>query len=141
MRRNPLETGLSVFRHELTKFLTFAGRLEDIGHYFGQYARLTAHWEELLPDRFVTVQYEDFAATFDTAAPALLDACGLAWEEDCRTFQKHAPAIATFSAVQAREAVAVRLGKAKAYEKHLGPLIDALNSANVDAETGELLTL
>ncbi len=138
MRRNPLETGLSVFRHELTKFLTFADRLEDIGHYYGQYARLTAHWEMLLPERFVTVQYEDFAATFDTAAPALLKACGLAWEDACQTFQKNAPAITTFSAVQAREPVVVRFGKAKAYERHLGPLIDALNAANVDPETGAL---
>lgn len=138
MRRNPLETGLSVFRHELTKFLTFAHRLEDIGHYYGQYARLADHWQQLFPDRFVTIQYEDFAANFDSAAPALLDACGLAWEDACQSFQKNAPAIATFSAVQAREPVVVRLGKAKVYEKHLGALIEALNAANVDPETGEL---
>jgi tetratricopeptide (TPR) repeat protein len=138
MRRNPLETGLSVFRHELTKFLTFADRLEDIGHYYGQYARLAAHWQQLLPDRFITVQYEDFAASFDQAAPALLDACGLAWEDACRTFQKHVPAIATFSAVQAREAVVLRSGKARAYAKHLGPLIDALREADVDLESGQL---
>lgn len=138
MRRNPLETGLSVFRHELTKFLTFAHRLEDIGHYYGQYARLTGHWQQVLPGRFVTIQYEDFAANFDSAAPALVDAFGLTWEDGCHTFQENAAAIATFSAVQAREPVVVRLGKAKAYEKHLGPLIDALNAANVDPETGEL---
>ncbi len=138
MRRNPLETGLSVFRHELTKFLTFAHRLEDIGHYYGQYARLAAHWQQVLPERFVTIQYEDFAANFDSAAPALVDVFGLTWEDGCHTFQENAAAIATFSAVQAREPVVVRLGKAKAYEKHLGPLIDALNAANVDPETGEL---
>jgi tetratricopeptide (TPR) repeat protein len=140
MRRNPVETGLSVFRHELTKFLTFAHRLEDIGHYYGQYARLAAHWQKILPDRFVTIQYEDFAANFDTAAPALLDACGLEWEDACQSFQETAPVIATFSAVQAREPVAVRFGKAKAYEEHLGPLIDALTVANVDLETGELIS-
>lgn len=138
MRRNPVETGLSIFRHELTKFLPFANRLEDIGHYYGQYARLAAHWQEVLADRFVTVQYEDFAAHFDTAAPALVKACGLQWEDACGTFQKDAPAIATFSAVQARQPVAVRSGKAKAYQKHLQPLIEALKKANVDLETGAL---
>jgi len=138
MRRNPLETGLSIFRHELTKFLTFAHRLEDIGHYYGQYTRLSAHWQKLLPERFMTVQYEDFAANFDSAAPALIEACGLEGEDACQTFQENAKVIATFSAVQAREPVVVRFGKAKAYEKHLKPLLDARAAANGDPETGEL---
>jgi hypothetical protein len=139
MRRNPLETGLSIFRHELTKFLTFANRLEDIGHFYGQYARLATHWQKLLPDRFITIQYEDFAANFNQAAPSLVKACGLAWDDACLRFQKTAPAIATFSAVQAREDVVLRSGKAKAYAKHLGPLMEALREANVDPETGGLL--
>ena len=138
MRRNPLETGLSIYRHELTKFLTFAHRLEDIGHFYGQYARLAAHWQQLLLDRFVTIQYEDFAANFASAAPALLDACGLEWEDACQSFQKNARAIATFSAVQARQPVSVRFGKAKAYERYLRPLQDALAAADVDLETGKL---
>lgn len=138
MRRNPVETGLSIFRQEFTKFWTFSHRLEDIGHYYGHYARLVDHWQKHFPDRFITIQYEDFAENFDSAAPALLDACGLAWEDACRYFQKKAPAIATFSAVQAREPVVVRRGKAKAYASHLGPLIDALNAANVNPDTGEL---
>lgn len=138
MRRNPVETGLSIFRHELTKFLPFTHHLEDIGHFYGQYARLADHWQRLFADRFITIQYEDFAANFDSAAPALLEACGLAWEDPCQSFQKNAIAITTFSAVQAREPVVVRLGKAKAYASHLGPLIEALNEANVDPETGAL---
>ena len=81
VRRNPVETGLSIFRNEFRKFLPFASRLEDIGHYYGEYARLMAHWERVLGDRFTTIQYEDFVAQFETAAPALLAACGLEWEE------------------------------------------------------------
>ena len=138
IRRNPLETGLSIFRHELTKFLTFSDRLADIGHFYGQYARLADHWQGIIAERFVTIQYEDFAANFDSALPALLDACGLAWEDSCLSFQKTVEAIATFSAVQAREPVVVRLGKAQAYETHLSPLIDALTATGVDPETGAL---
>jgi len=140
IRRNPLETGLSIFRHELTKFLTFSDQLADIGHFYGQYARLVNHWQQLNPDRFVTIQYEEFAGNFEAALPALLDACGLAWEDSCKSFQKNAEAIATFSAVQAREPVVVRFGKALAYTRHLGPLIDALGEADVDPETGALIS-
>ena len=140
IRRNPIETGLSVFRHEFTKFWTFAHKLGDIGHFYGQYARLADHWRELLGDRFTTIQYEDFATNFDRAAPALIASCGLAWEENCASFQSHVPAIATFSAVQAREPVAVRLGKAQSYRPHLSALIGSLTAAGVNLDTGELET-
>src|SRR5262249_41039070 len=45
VRRNPVETGLSIFRNEFQKFASFTTRLQSIGHYYGEYARLMAHWE------------------------------------------------------------------------------------------------
>ncbi len=48
VRRDPVETGLSIYRNEFPKFASFANRLEDIGHYYGEYARLIAHWEDVL---------------------------------------------------------------------------------------------
>lgn len=138
VRRNPVETGFSIYRQELSKFWTFANALEDIGHFYGQYARLADHWEKTLGDRFTTIQYERFAATFDQSARELVTGCGLRWEDACTDYQNRIPEIATFSAVQARERVAVRLGKGQTYEAHLQPLVDAMRLAGVDLETGEL---
>jgi hypothetical protein len=138
VRRNPLETGLSIFRHEFTKFWPFAHRLEDIGHFYGQYAQLVAHWERVLPERFVTIQYEDLATDFAARAPALVPACGLAWEAQCLNFQTAQRAISTFSAVQAREPVSLRNGKAERYRRHLDVLADALRAGHVDLTTGAL---
>jgi len=138
VRRNPVETGLSIFRNEFPKFQTFTGRLQDIGHYYGECARLMAHWERLAGDRLMTVQYENFAGHFAAAAPALLEYCGLAWEEGCGNFQGQKRAIATLSTVQAREPVSDRSGRAPRYERHLAPLVDALSAAGVDLETGAL---
>lgn len=138
VRRNPVETCWSIFRNEFPKFQTFTQRLEDIGHYYGEYARLMAHWERLAGARLTTIQYEDFVAGFDAAAPALLASCGLAWEENCRHFQSQPRAIATISTVQAREAVSDRSGRARRYDRHLAPLIDALTAAGVNLQTGEL---
>jgi tetratricopeptide (TPR) repeat protein len=136
VRRNPVETGLSIYSHPLPKFQSFAQRLEHIGHYYGQYARLMRHWEQLAGDRMTTIQYEDFAADFDRAAPALLDACGLGWEEDCRNFQHSERVIATLSAMQVRRPVKRAAGRARRYERHLRPLVEALQSAGVDLATG-----
>jgi Sulfotransferase family len=138
IRRDPLETGLSVFSHEFTKFWSFAHGLEDIGHFYGQYARLVTHWEHTLPDRIVTIQYEDLVTDFDVHARALIAASGLEWEPQCLNFQAAERAISTFSAVQAREPVTLRNGKAALYGTHLGPLVAALEAANVDLETGAL---
>ena len=136
VRRNPVETCLSVFRQEFNKHWTFTHRMADIAEYYGRYTQLAAHWERTLPDRFMTIQYEDFVASFPSAAPQLLQACGLSWEPQCLEFQKTSRAIATFSTVQARAAVALGNGRAQKYAKHLGPLRAALEAAGVNIETG-----
>ena len=53
VRRNPLETCLSVYRQEFDKNWTVAHRLTDIASYYARYAQLVAHWERVLPGRFV----------------------------------------------------------------------------------------
>lgn len=139
VRRNPLETGLSIFRNEFQKFASFATRLEDIGHYYGEYARLMAHWEAVLPNRFVTIQYEDVVSGFDDIAPKLLRFCGLAWEERCRSFSASNRVIATMSAVQARRPMTDFSGRGARYARYLEPLAEALRDAGVDLGSGVLL--
>jgi hypothetical protein len=120
VRRNPLETCLSVYRHELNKHWTFTHDLTDIARYYRRYAQLAAHWERALPGRIVTVQYEDFVTGFASAAPQLLQACGLSWEPQCLEVRKPPPGE----------------GRAGKYAKHLGPLIAALEAADIDLQTG-----
>lgn len=138
VRRNPVETGLSIYRQEFGKPWSFARRLQDIGHFYGLQARLMHHWDRRLPGRIVTVQYEDFAADLERGARQLLEAVGLPWEPGCLEFQRAGRAIATFSAVEAREPVVVRAGRAIRYNRHLAPLIAALTAAGIDLATGAL---
>jgi tetratricopeptide (TPR) repeat protein len=139
VRRNPVETCLSIYRQEFNKHWTFTHRLADIAEYYIRYAQLVAHWERVLPpEKFVTIQYEDFVADFANAAPKLVQACGLEWEPQCLEFQKTSHPIATFSTVQARSGVALGNGRAQRYEKFLGPLVAALAAGGVDLQTGAL---
>lgn len=138
VRRNPVETGLSIFRNQFPKFVTFANSLGSIGHYYGQYARLVAHWERVLGNRFVTIQYENLVAHFDRAVPRLIEACGLPWEADCLRFAESNRPVATLSAVQVRSGVGQQERRVPAYRAHLAPLIEALSAAGVDLETGAL---
>ena len=53
-----------------------AGRCRD-------YRRLMEHWQTTLPLPVHEVVYEKLVADFETEAPRLLAACGLAWEPAC----------------------------------------------------------
>ena len=138
VRRNPVETGLSIFRNEFSKFVPFSNSLEDIGHYYAEYARLMAHWEVILGGSFTTVQYEEFVARFDVAGPALLNTCGLEWEEACANPAQSNRVISTMSTMQARQPVRAREGRAARYARHLAPLVRSLEAAGVDLDTGGL---
>lgn len=138
VRRNPVETALSIWRQEFNKLWAFTHRWEDIAAQYGRYARLMQHYEQSLPGRIVQVQYEDFARDFTTAAPALLAAVGLPFEEQCLRFQEVARPITTFSAVEAREPVTLRAGRAARYGARLQPLVDALAAEGINLETGAL---
>lgn len=139
VRRNPVETGFSIFRNEFSKLIRFAHRLEDIGHYYGEYARVMAHWERIAGDRFTTIQYEDFVRQFDVAGPALLAACGLDWEEACGQFWKSKRAVSTISSMQVRRPPGKPAIRAQAYAGYLRPLVTALESSRVDLATGRAL--
>ena len=139
IRRNPVETCFSIFKHKFSKFWSFAHSLPDIAHFYGQYAQLVSHWQQLLGDRFLTIQYEELATNFSSMAPVLIKHCGLEWEAQCLDFQKANRPISTLSAVQIREAVKVRKAVAGNYQEYLEPLIEGLRSAGVDLETGVLI--
>jgi tetratricopeptide (TPR) repeat protein len=139
VRREPVETCLSVYCQEFNKHWAFAHRLEDIGHYYGHYARLAAHWERTLGKRFVTIQYEDFVENFEHAARSLVESCGLEWEPECLQFQRTERAIATFSTVQVRDPIQLGEPRAERFADYLLPLMTALERAGVDPVTGNLV--
>ncbi|MCW5569764.1 MAG: sulfotransferase [Steroidobacteraceae bacterium] len=135
LRRNPVETGFSIYRQEFSKHWDFAHRLTDIAHYCGLAARLIAHWERALPGRVMTVQYEDLATDFARGAAGIVRFCGLDWEPQCLDYAHSPRPVATFSAIEAREppSLSRRAGRYRAY---LGELVSALEKAGVDLETG-----
>ncbi|HEX7250287.1 MAG TPA: sulfotransferase, partial [Burkholderiales bacterium] len=132
VRRDPVETGLSIFRNQFSHLVRFTNRLVDIGHAYGGYARLMAHWERVAAGRFITIQYEDFVARFDEAARELIAYCGLEWEEGCARFWESRRGVLTISALQVRKPPSKASSRARAYAKHLDPLVNALKEAHVD---------
>jgi Flp pilus assembly protein TadD len=138
VRRNAVETCFSIYRNEFSKLVRFTNRLEDIAHYYGEYARVMAHWDRVAGDRIMTIQYEDFVRRLDESVPELITACGLDWEEGCRRFWEKERPVSTISTMQVRRPPSKPSTRAQAYHMHLGPLVHALESMSVDLETGGL---
>lgn len=138
IRRDPVETCLSLYRQEFARDWAFAHDLSDLGHAYGYSARLADHWARVLPGRMIEVQYETLASDFEAEARRIVEACGLDWDPACAEPAKTQRPIATFSTVSARQPVRVMNTRAEAYAAHLGPLMKALDAEGVDPRTGAL---
>ena len=126
-RRYPLDCTLSCYRQLFAKGQTFVYDLMEIGEYFLEYQRLMDHWQDVLPGRVLTVQYEDLVTDFDRQLRRLLDYCELPWEEACANFHQTDRPVRTASSEQVRQPIyAKSIHFWRNYQAHLGELIDVL---------------
>lgn len=131
VRRDPRDTCLSCF------FQLFEGTsnriydLGELGRYYRAYDELMQHWRRVLPEgSFFEVQYEDVVAAPQRSVEALLSYCGLAWEPRVLAFHKRERAVRSASAAQVRQPLyGTSIGRWRAYQRHLGPLLEALGDA------------
>lgn len=141
IRRNPIDTGLSIYRNDFAKAWPYATKMESIAHFYGEYARIVRYWEDCMGDAFPLFQYEQLIADFEAEAKRLVGLCGLDWREECLQFHKVQRPVATFSTTQVREPI--RRSVTHAVDQYgevlLKPMIDGLKKAGVDLETGALM--
>jgi len=126
-RRHPLSCCFSNFRQHFARGQDFTYALADLGHYYSDYVRLMAHTDTVLPGRVHRVIYERMVDDTEAEVRALLNYCGLEFEEACLEFYKTERAVRTPSAQQVRQPIyRDSTEEWQRYEAHLGPLKDAL---------------
>ena len=104
-RRHPLGCCLSNFKQHFARGQAFSYSLEDMGHYYADYVRLMAHVDQVLPGRVHRVIYERMVEDTEAEVRALLDACGLPFEEACLRFHETERAVRTASSEQVRQPI------------------------------------
>ncbi len=110
--------------------LLFSYDLIDCATQYLEQQRLTAHWLKVLPLRMMTMQYEELVADLEGQSRRLIDFLGLEWDPACLDFHKTERPIATASVWQVRQPIYnSSVGRWRHYEKHLGPLLEALKGA------------
>ena len=125
--RDPLDACLSIYFQRFRHGNDYAYDLADIGFFYRQYQRLMDHWRRVLPLAIHEVRYEDLVADPDGQVRALIEFLGLPWDEHCLVHHRSRRAVQTASAWQVRQPIyASAIGRWRHYEKHLGPLKQAL---------------
>jgi hypothetical protein len=73
------------------------------------------------------VDYEQLVQDPEPTVRAMLDFCGLEWDDRCLKFHQSKRAINTASYQQVRKPIYTKsAGRWKNYEQHLGPLLESL---------------
>ncbi len=131
VKRNPVDTCVSCFTRLFNRHQDATYDLYELGRHYANYARLMAHWRQVLPaGSFLEVQYEEIVADQETQARRLIDWVGLEWNRACLEFHKTKRNIRTASVSQVRQPIYTSsVGRWRNYEKYLGPLLEGLGSA------------
>jgi tetratricopeptide (TPR) repeat protein len=125
--RDPVDTCLGCYKRRFSHGNETSYDLTMIGHHYVQYRKVMAHWQRVLPGRVVDLVYERLVAEPEKEVRGLLEACGLPWEDACLRFYENKRPVQTSSLTQVRQPIyRSALNRWRRYEKHLGPLLDAL---------------
>jgi tetratricopeptide (TPR) repeat protein len=124
MRRNPIDTCLSIYFQHFEAANTYANDLDDLAHYAGEYQRLMRHWRAVLPaDALLEVPYEGLVADLESWSRKMLAFVELPWDPHCLEFHSTARTVVTASRWQVRQRIsASSVGRWRHYESFLGPL-------------------
>ena len=125
-RREPMDVLASSYCQNLN--LPFCD-LDVLPEYYGQYRRLMAHWESVLPIRVHAVDYEALVSEPEPNIRGLIDACGLSWDPACMDFHHNRRAVRTPSKWQVRQPMyRSSVGAWKRFEHHLTHVHDRIRS-------------
>ena len=129
-RRHPLDCGFSNFKQHFARGQAFSYDLTHIGRYYADYVRMMAHLDAVQPDKAHRVIHERLIDEPEQEIRAMLDYCGLRWEDSCLHFHENKRAVRTASSEQVRRPLSRSgIGQWKPFEPWLGPLKEALGPA------------
>ncbi len=125
-RREPMDGLFGLFKIAMGADYPWIYRQEDLAAQYATYVDLMRHWRTCVPD-MVDVSLEALIGDPETQIRALLEACGLPFEEACLAPHRTSGPIMTSSSAQMRAPInAQGVGAWRRYEAQLAPLREAL---------------
>jgi len=127
MKREPLDSCLSCYFQYFAQVMPFSRNLEYAAHYYRNYLKIMAHWEAVLPNQVMTVNYSDLVEDHEGTTRKMLDFIALDWNDSCHNFQDVERSVKTASSWQVRQPIyKSSLARWKNYAPYIGDLISGL---------------
>jgi tetratricopeptide (TPR) repeat protein len=125
MRRDPIDTCLSIYFQHFQSAHSYTNDLEDLAHYYTEYLRIMKHWRSVLPyNSLLDVTYEGLVDDPQTWSRRMLEFVGLPWDSRCLEFHRTERTIITASKWQVRQKISrASVGRWRNYEKNIAPLM------------------
>ncbi len=124
--RHPMATCLSCYMTAFRNDRGFTSSLSDLGANYRLYEALMGHWQDVIPDAFLEVRYEEVVADVEQQARRITEYLGLPWSSRCLAFFDTPRAVRTSSEAQVRRPV---YQASLAHWKHYAHLLEPLERA------------
>ncbi|MDR3688029.1 MAG: sulfotransferase [Fimbriimonas sp.] len=126
IRRNPVDTCLSIHQTCLSAGADYAFQRQSIVAFYMQYLRYMEHWRSVLPpDRLLEIDYEALVTHPEDTIQQVVEFCGLHWSDLYLHPEQSETAIQTPSRWQARRPIYMSsVDRWKRYEPWLGAFGD-----------------
>jgi tetratricopeptide (TPR) repeat protein len=133
--RSPMAACYAIYKTLFEDGYPYSYDLTELGQYYVGYRRLMAHWSTSMPGAIYPLCYEDLVADQIGQTRALLQFCGLPWEEACVQFHQNPAPTTTASAAQVRRPIYdSSVAQWRHYEQQLAPLSSQLSAAGIRAQ-------
>ncbi|SHK06419.1 Flp pilus assembly protein TadD, contains TPR repeats [Shimia gijangensis] len=131
LTRDPRDVALSMWRNFFPNpWMNFTFDQRAMAYQANLYRRYMTHWQDLYPDRILTLDYKDIVSDIEGASREMAKFCGLDWIAEMAAPEKNTAMVRTASVTQVRQGVHQKsLGGWRRFEKALAPFCDALDPA------------
>jgi len=126
-RRQPLATATSILFENVDATAPYAYDVDDLAALYAYHDRLMAHWRKVLPIALMEVDYEALVASPEEEIRAIISFLDLPWDDACLGFHEVRNPVTTPAYYRVRQPIDdTSVGRWRLFEKHLGPLKEAL---------------
>ena len=127
--RDARDTCLSCYLQDFGPAHPYSYDLGFLADYYNHYLELMRHWRQTLSIPIFEVRYEQLVHEQEQTSRALLNYCGLEWNEKCLFFYRNPREVATASHSQVRRPMYTSsIGKWRHYQPFLAPLLETLQA-------------
>ena len=128
--RDPMDVCVSNYLVRFQWGHAWSYAFDSLGREYRAYERLMRHWRAVLPSPVHEQSYESLVESLESESRRLVAFCGLDWDERCLEFHRTERSVHTASGWQVRQPIYRRsVERWRNYERHLGPLREALGAA------------